>query len=394
MLEKLYFFIVSQKKKKVSQQSSLVLVMIGIRPKLIVWLIRNPTLFMGDEFFEKSKKIEVYVFEVQLDLISSTEGSRFIEAYNPSTAVTLTDLDLDGIFEGKVTSDSALTLPQASYLVLYDKGAPTMVSCQDCKCSKNSNNLCTDAVYIGCCSSGCSCYFGGSSMSNTNWHVSLMDIASSQTTDTVDSVTYDSSTWPQIMKGYTYSLKYIGYDNHQGSNWQQSCNTQGTQGIVPNYQLFMELPCTDQQCQLNGASNANCQGSGSSQKCDCNSNNYYFADRTCNSVPPPGDCYAYWIKNETTNSRYVTFEWGAAATDRDHKYQLIYYTRTGSSDQVTTSSRTKTVSDYDYSRGVNSLAGTVQTQILGSDGLAAYSSSQYCYRKFLCLLLFLNNISK
>ncbi|ETO30984.1 hypothetical protein RFI_06136, partial [Reticulomyxa filosa] len=172
---------------------------------------------------------QLIISEVQLDFTSSSQGSRFVEVYNPSTIVALKDLGLDGIFEGKVTTDSTLTLPQSSYLVLYDKSAPTMISCQDCKCTKSSNNLCTDAVYVGCCSS-CACSFGGSSMSNTNWHVSFVDTTNS---NEVDGVIYDSSTWPQIMTGYTYSLKYVGYNNQEGSNWEQSCNTRGTPGSYP-----------------------------------------------------------------------------------------------------------------------------------------------------------------
>ncbi|ETO14495.1 hypothetical protein RFI_22873, partial [Reticulomyxa filosa] len=311
------------------------------------------------------------ISEVQLNLTNSSEGSRFVEAYNPGKTVTLKDLDLDGIFEGKVTTNPSLVLPQANYLVLYDKDAPTMISCENCNCTKNSNNLCTDAVYVGCCSN-CSCSFGGSSMSNTKWHVSFVDTTDS---NTVDSITYDSSTWPQIFTGYTYELKYLGFDNHQGSNWEQSCSSKGTPGSHPIYNC--SWTCTPQQCQLNGASSAIC---GSSQQCDCKNSEYFFADRTCNKVPPPGTCYAYWIKNDTTNSRYVQFEWGAAATDRDHKYLLSYYTRSGSSDQVITSVRTKTVADYDYSRGTQALAGTIQTQIIGNDGSNALSSSQDCYR--------------
>jgi hypothetical protein len=307
------------------------------------------------------------ISEVQLDLESSSKGSRFIEAYNPSTSVTLTDLDIDGIFEGSITSDSSKILPQSSYLVIYDYNAPTMISCQDCSCTK-SNNLCTDAIYLPCGCSSCSCYFGGSSMSNTNWHVSLMDSTNQQA---VDSLTYDSSTWPQILTGYTYALKYVGYDNQLGSNWEQSCNTRGTPGSDPVRNCTWT--CTNQQCQLNGASSANCITNGNTQQCNCNSNSYYFADRTCYSVPPPGSCVAYWYKNETTGARYVEFEWGAAATDRDHKYILNYYTPHGL-DQVTTSSRVKVVADYDYGRGTTKVAGYVQTQIA-----SAVSTNVSCY---------------
>jgi hypothetical protein len=298
--------------------------------------------------------------EVQLDQDAGV-GSQFVEFYNEGTAVHMQDLSLSGIFSGPVTNTAGVYLQQGQYLVVYNADVDTP-SCEDCLCPL-SGNWCSDAVYMPC-GSAYSCSFDASGMDNTNWWVNATDSTDGKI---VDWLLYGSG-WPSILTGYTFELEWVGYNNHEGSNWHQSCNTRGTPGYEPIRNC--SWTCTDEQCQLNGASEATCTSSGNS-KCNCNPNlksqynSYYFSGTTCYEVPPPQWCYAYWLKNDTNQQRWVRFEWGAAQTDNAVNYSLQYYTDQGSQDIVQTTSRTKNVVDYDYTRNDidNQYAGNVRTKI-------------------------------
>lgn len=86
-------------------------------------------------------------------------------------------------------------------------------------------------------------------------------------------------------------------------------------------------------------------------------------------VPPPGSCTNYWIKSAST--RYFIFDWDnitipSGDTKDDYNYLLSYYVA-GEIQQVLLSldATYKLVYDFDYSIGVDTVAGTIQTVYYG-----------------------------
>lgn len=311
---------------------------------------------------------DLIITEVHVSPTNTINGSRFIEIYNPSTQVTLSDLELSGLFTGTLTNNNGIVLNQGQYLVIYDV-VPTYVpqypDCSDCSCTFNNSfvnkHWCQNAIYIACNNSCVTNKY----MNVTNFYQRLIDSSSGSI---INSVQWNSS-WPIATVGYSYELKNKAYDGGQGSNWLVSCDNLGTPGADP---LSNCSSCFASQCQLNNDTAASCINN----KCSCTNGFYTTIGSSCYIVPPPGPCTAYWITNGSVN--YVEFIWSKPSTTLTVNYSLGYYTNQNSYDTVTTSSRLKDLFDYQYSRGAGAIAGYVSTLIgsAQSVGVACYPTTQ------------------
>ena len=181
---------------------------------------------------------------------TSSSGSRFIEVYNHGYDIDLSTLDFEGLFQGSVVSTSN-TLKQGQRMVIYDlsSGYP---DCGSCSCSINAtspSNWCSNVKYFAC-GSGKPCNYASIT---PNWYQTI-----GTTSETYESLTYDSSTWPALPTGYSWELKNTGFDNSLGFNWKQSCDSEGSPGQSPYDCTSWDCSGDVSDCTRNGASLATC----------------------------------------------------------------------------------------------------------------------------------------
>ena len=234
----------------------------------------------------------------------------FMEFYNPSNNIILKDLTFSGLVTGTPIPDynANATLAQGDYLVLYDaawSSGGSNVTCSECNCGKRGIDFCSSAVYIGCDGTYCS-FNPSNSFTNGNWFINITDLDGS----VLDSVVYDS-TFPNLtsLPGFAFELRNRGFDNDQGGNWYRSCNIYGSPGDKP-LKNCTDI-CSTTMCQANVPSQWKDYAvvdSNDVSECDCDDVKHYYSNGcSCTLVPPPGDCYVYWVKNVTGPGQFKRY---------------------------------------------------------------------------------------
>ena len=112
---------------------------------------------------ENIAEYELKLSEIRIETSGGDLNAPFIELYNPSVDIFLSDLEFSGVVTGSVTNDSNKILAQGYYLVIYDASSGNNVSCSHCNCGDSSNlnsRYCNNAIYIGC--NDVICTFDGS----------------------------------------------------------------------------------------------------------------------------------------------------------------------------------------------------------------------------------------
>ena len=274
-----------------------------------------------------------------------TSETRFVEFINLGIAIQKTDsFTLHGLVTGQMQN---LSIPQGFYVVLYT-GNDESLSCSDC-----------DAVLIEC-GSNKDCQWNSGSMNHKNFTFEIKD---STATIVYDEVSYaEDNYWPGISETHSYSLEYVGYNNHFGANYVSSCNASGTPGADTRECTESELKCTlDTDCSLSGDTSAYCNAAGGGV-CVCGTG-FYQKDNSCHSIPTPSDCVANLVKNGT--ERYTRFEWTAAEIDSSDIEYGVRYFRTGFKDNqmVTVLDVSRIRNEDDLYDGVTDIAGYAFTRI-------------------------------